>query len=689
MSEWHRKVSYEDSLEARFPHIAAQWDYDRNGDLTPSEFTVGSNKKFWWRCDKGPDHRWDATVVNRTSGRTGCPCCSNKKVSVTNSLATKSPEVAAQWDYEKNGDLTPSDVVAGSNKKFWWRCDKGPDHRWESTVSSRTNGGRGCPCCSNKKVSVTNSLAALFPKVAAEWDYEKNGDLIPSDVIAGFHDKRWWRCDKGPDHRWNIPVKNRTYGGAGCPFCSGKKVSVTNSLATRFPQVAAEWDYEKNGDLTPLKVVAGSNSKRWWRCGKDLDHLWETTVNSRTYGGCGCPFCAGQRAMVSNSLITLFPEVAVQWDYEKNGDLTPSEVAAGSNRKRWWRCAKGPDHRWKTTVSSRAYGGSGCPFCAGREASVTNSLAAKFPKVAEEWDSEKNGGLTPSEVAAGSNHKCWWRCAKGPDHRWEAVVVSRTYGGRGCRFCAGREVSITNSLATLFPEVAEEWDSERNGGLTPSEVTAGSHYKRWWRCRKNPNHRWEATVEHRTRAGRGCPRCSNRHSGPEIVLACELAQFFPIDHNDSRVIDLEGHSWEVDIAIRSEKLVIEYDGAYYHTGREDQDKEKTEALNDADWRVVRIRERGLDRIQSCDLLIEPPYVNSRQEKKLKLKKMVDAVLLHLERVLRKNIPGSDDYLDQPDLTNYDKARAITYSLSESTGTGSGDSVDGVQLEMELLMSGEV
>ena len=41
------------------------------------------------------------------------------------SLAETHPEVAKQWHPTKNGDLTPNNVTPGSNKKAWWKCDKG------------------------------------------------------------------------------------------------------------------------------------------------------------------------------------------------------------------------------------------------------------------------------------------------------------------------------------------------------------------------------------------------------------------------------------------------------------------------------------------------------------------------------------------------------------------------------------
>src|SRR5262249_45365491 len=81
--------------------------------------------------------------------------------------------------------------------------------------------------------------------------------------------------------------------GSGCPFCAGNKVSVTNSLAALFPEIAAEWHPTKNGNLTPDHIVAGSALKVWWQCYNRLDHEWQTAVGHRTQkqGVKGCPFC--------------------------------------------------------------------------------------------------------------------------------------------------------------------------------------------------------------------------------------------------------------------------------------------------------------------------------------------------------------------------------------------------------------
>ena len=57
--------------------------------------------------------------------------------------------------------------------------------------------------------------------------------------------------------------------------------------------MAAEWDPDLNGALTPQMVTAGSHKKAWWRCPEN--HVWKAVVYSRTGPKhCGCPVCAGK-----------------------------------------------------------------------------------------------------------------------------------------------------------------------------------------------------------------------------------------------------------------------------------------------------------------------------------------------------------------------------------------------------------
>ena len=47
-----------------YPHLVNEWHPTKNGDLTPNEFTHGSDKKVWWLCSK--EHSYKATIKNKT-----------------------------------------------------------------------------------------------------------------------------------------------------------------------------------------------------------------------------------------------------------------------------------------------------------------------------------------------------------------------------------------------------------------------------------------------------------------------------------------------------------------------------------------------------------------------------------------------------------------------------------------------
>lgn len=133
-----------------FPHIAREWDHDRNEEVRLSEVTHGSSYKAWWVCGSDNEHRWQSTVINRTSKHRGCPICSGEVPSAKNSLASNYPAVAKEWHYEKNAPLFPNEVTRASGKKFWWQCSANPDYEWEAVVRNRTTLGSKCPHCDNE-----------------------------------------------------------------------------------------------------------------------------------------------------------------------------------------------------------------------------------------------------------------------------------------------------------------------------------------------------------------------------------------------------------------------------------------------------------------------------------------------------------------------------------------------------------
>ncbi|WP_198319204.1 zinc-ribbon domain-containing protein [Arenibacter algicola] len=342
-------IAFEDSIEYLFPEISKQWHTTKNEPLLPKYFLPGSNKKVWWKCSNGRDHEWESQIADRCLNGTGCAICSNKKVVQSNSLATLNPEIAKQWHPSKNGSLTPNDVGIGSNKRIWWMCPKGDDHEWSASIIHRTERGQSCPICSNKKIVTSNCLATLNPKLAKQWHPNKNKNLTPYNVGVGSNKKAWWKCPVGDDHEWKAIIVNR-HKGVGCPICSNQKIVNSNSLATTNPDLAKEWHHTKNGDLTPYDVSIGSGKKVWWKCVKSEDHVWESVIKNRKRGD-GCPICSNHKVVKSNSLATLYPEVAHQWHPTKNIPLLPEHVTPGSNKKVWWTKKNKQD--WQEKIYER------------------------------------------------------------------------------------------------------------------------------------------------------------------------------------------------------------------------------------------------------------------------------------------------------------------------------------------------
>lgn len=126
------------------------------------------------------------------------------------------PHLVMERNADKNGQLSPTEMGPGSNKKVWWQCGKG--HEWKAAIKDRATGS-GCPYCSGKKVTEENNLQVMFPELAKEWHPTKNGGLKPSEVRPRSALRIWWSCERG--YEWRTSVGSRI-DGAACPLCSKK-----------------------------------------------------------------------------------------------------------------------------------------------------------------------------------------------------------------------------------------------------------------------------------------------------------------------------------------------------------------------------------------------------------------------------------------------------------------------------------
>ncbi|MEQ9063920.1 MAG: zinc-ribbon domain-containing protein [Vicingaceae bacterium] len=463
-------------------------------------------------------------------------------------LLEKYPETLIQFDPVSNKGVQLNEVGVGSRISITWKCSKAKDHIWQASPNQRTSGGklRGCPVCAGKKVVRSNSIGYSFPTICKEWDYKKNKRITPFIITSGSNKKVWWQCDS--NHNWLASPKQRTAQNNSCPIC--------NSLSYNYPEISNQFHPILNGNIIPESLDYSSHKRIWWKCPKGFDHVWQAAPNSRVFNKSGCPICSGHKVVKSNSLSSVFPELATQWFYEKN-ELSPDLVYSKSTKKIWWKCEKGEDHIWKSSVKSRA-NGIGCPICSGRKTVKSNSLANLFPEVSKQWHKERNKDISPFDVTPFSSKEVWWKCPKGEDHIWEATVAN-VVNGSTCPVCMGRKITTTNNFAVLHPDLLKEWDFNANY-VDPKSLSPGTKDKMNWVCSKEKSHLWKASVSDRTKKGSGCPVCSIKLNVSETKML-ELIKSLITVHD---VLYRSKPKWlermEFDVFIPDIKLAFEYQG---------------------------------------------------------------------------------------------------------------------------------
>ena len=381
------------------------------------------------------------------------------------------------------------------------------------------------------------------------------------------------------------------------------------SLADTHPEVAKQWHPTLNGELTPSDFTPGSGKKVWWKCPEGDDHEWETKISHMAKGS-GCPICSNHIAVLSNCLATLNPELSKEWHPTKNGILTPFDVVEKSGRKVWWKCDKGDDHEWETSMHKRTQGRN-CPICAGKKVVLSNCLATLNPKHSKEWHPTKNGNLTPYDFTSNSGRKVWWKCDKGDDHDWKVSPDARSKG-TNCPVCDGKKVVKSNCLSTTHPDLAKQFHPTRNGLLTAEKIIAGSSSKIWWKCERGDDHEWSAQVAPRALRDYGCPFCTlTPQSKQELTITFELMKLFKNIDPKGLKTKLEGRLRAIDIFIPKLNLCIEFDGSYWHKEKRDIDKIKSEMLFEEGFKLIRVREEPLKKIYETDVISKQPY-NGKQ-----------------------------------------------------------------------------
>lgn len=425
-----RKSFYDWCIENNRLDILEEWNYEKN-TISPKDVSLQSAVEVWWKCKEG--HEWLRKLNHRfghiKKGQIrGCPICSNQEVLAGyNDLATKFPEIAEEWNYEKNYPLLPSQVSPGSVKKVWWKCLKG--HEYQTIIHLRTCGKRNCPECSKDSKTSFPELAILFylSKYFNKLKHRYLIEGIECDIyiedlkIAIEYDGQFWHNKNRDEQKFkklsDIGITLINIREPECPRISNKnayylknleyselenaikyifnfidenikpdinisndknnisnfslKLEEENSLEKNYPELMKEWDYTKNKDINPKYITSRSGIKVWWICSEG--HSYKSEIRGRTKNHTKCPICANKQALKGfNDLTTKYPKIAEEWNYEKNFPLLPTQVTSGSHKKVWWKC-KYCNFEWKSEITNRVQN-LFCPNCKDGQTLLFNTV---------------------------------------------------------------------------------------------------------------------------------------------------------------------------------------------------------------------------------------------------------------------------------------------------------------------------
>ena len=373
----------------------------------------------------------------------------------------------------KNGNLNKDKLSIKSSKIIWWLCfaktECGCSHEYLQAVYSKT-AGRGCPYCSGRKVCIHQSLQETHPELVKQIHPTKNGTLKPSDISFGSNKIIWWICPKqhncGCVHEYLQAVYNKT-AGAGCPYCSGRKVCIHQSLQETHPELVKQIHPTKNGTLKPSDISFGSEKVLWWICPKQHNcgcvHEYQQMIRTKTCE-VGCPYCCGRKYCIHQSLQGTHPELVKQIHPTKNGTFKPSDISFGSEKVLWWICPKqhncGCVHEYqqpiwgKTRQDKRQ---SGCPYCSGKRYCIHQSLQGTHPELIKQIHPTKNGTFKATDVSFGSIKKIWWNCLNNSKHVYLQSICLKTCHKSGCPICKHKTAQMLyDFIKQYYPSIQIE-----------------------------------------------------------------------------------------------------------------------------------------------------------------------------------------------------------------------------------------
>lgn len=174
---------------------------------------------------------------------------------------------------------------------LWRSFSNGNSVNWENVIGKEEEIIDQEILSSYKKLKKIKLLftpvSVSHPKLIKEqWNTKLNNILgiKSNEISAGSSQHVAFLCTKkNLNHPPHLSIiANKAYHQQGCPYCTGNRVCLTNSLGFTNPDIALTWNNELNKGMNPFKITpGGAKVKYYWHCPECKNDRWYTSPNER------------------------------------------------------------------------------------------------------------------------------------------------------------------------------------------------------------------------------------------------------------------------------------------------------------------------------------------------------------------------------------------------------------------------
>lgn len=282
--DWCINNNHQDYIDA--------WDYERNTDNIKT-ISWSSGKKQWFNVG---NYSYQYDTAHITGDTPNCDPISRYYHSFGYWLISTYGDDAINKYWSDKNTTSPYDYAKGSTIKVYFKCNQKDYHDdYLMSMECFVRGYR-CPFCASKQIHKYDSFGYYWDQKIQGW-YEKcwaedNTD-DPYSISIKASTLVHIRCPAIPYHDfWITPLdysqtsENNNY----CPFCSGHRIHVNDSLGTKYPNVLDIWS-DKN-EKSPYEYSVYSNQDVWWKCNDGIHDDYKRRPNLARRSNYYCPKCS-------------------------------------------------------------------------------------------------------------------------------------------------------------------------------------------------------------------------------------------------------------------------------------------------------------------------------------------------------------------------------------------------------------